>query len=194
MNGLDYAIVIIIVVGALAGLRQGMIGMFTSTIALVAAVFIASVYYPAAGTFVVHQFGANPTVASAIGFFALFGLVFVGIEVLGTMLTQLLYEASLGWANRLMGAIVGAGIAAAIMGLVVMMLAAVLPTDAAILRNSRLSASLMVYDQELVRFIPVNLKQAYEEKRAALVRYWIESEARLIENMAAPQPSPTVRK
>jgi len=43
-----------------------------------------------------------------------------------------------------------------------------------------------------VRYIPANVKQAYENKRAEIIRGWIEKETRLTESPAAsPLASPS---
>ena len=97
----------------------------------------------------------------------------------------------LSWADRLVGAALGATVAAIGAGLVVMLMAIVLPSDAQILRDSRLAPRLLLYNQELVRFIPDNVKQAYETKRAEIIRSWIEKEARLTEPVASPHASPS---
>ncbi len=70
-------------------------------------------------------------------------------------------------------------------GLVVTLMAVVLPSDAQILRDSRLAPRLLLYNQELVRFIPDDVKQAYETKRAEIIRGWIEKETRLTESPVA---------
>jgi len=73
-----------------------------------------------------------------------------------------------------------------------MLMAIVLPSDAEVLHNSQLAPRLLIYNQELVRFIPEDVKQAYETKRAQIIRSWIEKETRLTDpTVASPQASPT---
>ncbi len=92
----------------------------------------------------------------------------------------------------MIGAAVGATIMAVATGLVVMFMAVVLPADAAIIRDSSLAPRLLLYNQELVRYIPDDVKQAYETKRAEIIRGWIEKETRLTESpVASPQASPS---
>jgi membrane protein required for colicin V production len=192
MNGLDFAIVIALSVGAIYGLSHGAIRMLTSVVALFGGIYFASIYYPGAGSLIERQFGTNPTEASLIGYIVLFAALFFVIEIIGTMLTRMLHIVHLSWADRLIGAAMGATVVAISAGFIVTLMAVVLPADAQILRDSRLAPRLLLYNQELVRFIPDNVKQAYETKRAEIIRSWIEKETRLTEQpVASPQASPS---
>jgi len=191
MNGLDFALVIALSVGAIYGLSHGAIRMLTSVLALFGGVYFASVYYPGAGHLIEKQFGTSPVAASLIGYVVLFAALFFLIEVVGGMLMRMLNVVHMSWVDRLVGAVVGATIMAIGAGFVVMLMAIVLPSDAQILRDSQLAPRLLIYNQELVRFIPEDVKQAYETKRAEIIRGWIEKETRLTEPVASPHASPS---
>ena len=192
MNGLDFAIVIALSVGAIYGLSHGAIRMLTSVVALVGGVYFASVYYPNASGVIEKQFGVSPVAASLIGYLVLFGALFFVIEAVGGMLMRTLLVIHLSWIDRLVGSAVGATIMAIVTGIIVMLMAVVLPADAAIIRDSSLAPRLLLYNQELVRYIPEDVKQAYETKRAEIIRSWIEKETRLTESpVASPQASPS---
>ncbi len=90
MNGLDFAIVIALSVGAFYGLSHGAIRMLTSVLALAGGIYIASIYYPVAENLIEKQFGASPVAASLIGYLVLFGALFFVIEIIGNMLTRTL--------------------------------------------------------------------------------------------------------
>ena len=108
------------------------------------------------------------------------------------MLMRTLLVIHLSWIDRLVGSAVGATIMAIVTGIIVMLMAVVLPADAAIIRDSSLAPRLLLYNQELVRYIPEDVKQAYENKRAEIIRSWIEKETRLTESpVASPQASPS---
>jgi membrane protein required for colicin V production len=192
MNGLDFAIVIALSVGAIYGLSHGAIRMLTSVVALFGGIYFASLYYPNAGRLLEQQFGVSPAEASLIGYIALFAALFFVIEIVGTMLMRMLHVVHLSWADRLIGAALGATVVAVGTGFIVMLMAIVLPADAQILRDSRLAPRLLLYNQELVRFIPDDVKQAYETKRAEIIRSWIEKETRLTEPpVASPHAAPS---
>ncbi|HXN86235.1 MAG TPA: CvpA family protein [Candidatus Binataceae bacterium] len=192
MNGLDFAIVVLLAIGAIYGLSHGAIRMLTSVVALLGGVYFASLYYPGAGRLIETQFGANSVTASLVGYIVLFAAVFFVIELIGNSLVKTLTVVHLNWADRLIGSLLGATIAAIITGFVVMLMAIVLPSDAEVLHNSQLAPRLLIYNQELVRFIPDDVKEAYETKRAQIIRSWIEKETRLTDStVASPEASPT---
>ncbi|MGO9450854.1 MAG: CvpA family protein [Candidatus Binataceae bacterium] len=185
MNAFDFVVIAIVVFGAIHGLRHGLLTMITSFIALIAALYEASIYYAEAAGVVGHLFGANPTLATIIGYLAVFFIVFLAVQFVGGTIVTLLHLASLGWVDRLAGGVLGASLAAAIAGLVVMLLTTVLPANAALLRDSQSAPILLAYDAALVRYIPEEAKQAYENNRDVLMRAWIAEAAR-----AATQPQP----
>lgn len=190
MNGLDFAVVIALSIGAIYGLSHGAIRMLTSVVALFGGIYFASVYYPSAGRLIEAQFGAGPVTASLVGYIVLFAALFFVIEMLGNSMMRMLHIVHLNWADRFIGAALGGAVAATVSGLVVMLMAIVLPSDAEILRNSQLAPRLLMYNQQLIHFIPDNVKQAYETKRAEIIRGWIEKETRLTEPAASPQATP----
>nr|UXE46201.1 hypothetical protein Hi04_10k_c5981_00020 [uncultured bacterium] len=191
MNGLDFAIVIALSVGAIYGLSHGAIRMLTSVAALFGGIYFASIYYRGAGRLIEKEFATSPIAASLIGYIILFAALFFVIEMIGGMSMRTLQVVHLSWVDRLVGAAVGATVLAIVSGLAVMLMAIVLPADAQILRDSSLAPRLLLYNQELVRFIPEDVKQAYETKRAEIIRSWIEKETRLTEPpVASPHASP----
>jgi membrane protein required for colicin V production len=192
MNGLDFAIVIALSIGAIYGLSHGAIRMFTSVVALFGGIYFASMYYPNASALITREFATSPTTASVIGYLVLFAALFFVIEMVGTMAMRTLTVVHMSWIDRLIGAALGASIAAVATGMLVTLMAVVLPSDAQILRDSQLAPRLLLYNQQLVRFIPDNVKQAYEEKRSEIIRGWVDKETRLADAPAAsPQASPS---
>jgi len=194
MNGLDFAIVIALSIGAIYGLSHGAIRMFTSALALFGGIYFASIYYPNAAALIAKQFGTSPVVASVIGYLVLFAALFFVIEMVGATLMRTLMVVHLGWIDRLAGAALGASVAAVVAGMLVTLMAVVLPSGAQILRDSQLAPRLLLYNQQLVRFIPDDVKQAYEEKRAEIIRAWIEKETRLAGSSPAASPQVTPSK
>lgn len=194
MNGLDYVIVVVIAIAALHGLSRGALRMITSVAALVGGLYFASFYYPVVQPMIERPFGAGPNKSAALAFIIVFAGVFIVVEMAGTALMRLLHIVRLGWLDRLAGGVVGAAIGGIVMGLVVMLMAAVMPVDAEVLQRSELAPRLLVYNQALVNVIPSDLKDAYQAKRAEMIRYWLENEARLIEPMASPVATASVGK
>jgi membrane protein required for colicin V production len=197
MNGLDYAIIAAIGVGALYGLSRGALRMLTSVLSLVVAVYVASIKYEWVAGWVRHQFAANPTMSAVIGYAVIFVAVFAVIEIVGRMAIRAAEIAHLNWLDRLGGVLFGAAVAAALAGLAVMLMTAVMPADAPLLSRSQLARRMVAYNQTLLNYVPKEVKTAYETKTAALLHDWIkQAQKELSENAAgtaSPTPSPASR-
>lgn len=195
MNAFDYVVIGVTVAGAIYGLRQGLLRMITSAVALLASIFVASVYYSSAGEIAQHEFGSGATAASVIGFVLVFILIFSAIELAGTTAIRLVRVVHLSGADRLAGSVLGAALLAVVMGIVVILMAAVLPPDAPILRDSQLAPMLIEYNETLVRYIPDQAKEAYQSNRDNLMRYWIEEAEKTVTHTgASPAASPSASK
>lgn len=191
MNGLDYAIIAAIAVGALYGLSRGALRMLTSVLSLIVAAYVASIKYEWVAGWVRHQFAANPTMSAVIGYAVIFVAVFAVIEIAGRMAIRAAEIAHLNWLDRLGGLIFGAAIAAALTGIAVMLMTAVMPADARLLSQSQLARRTVAYNQTLLKYVPKEVKTAYEAKTAALLHDWIKQAHKEISEHAAGTASPT---
>ena len=77
MNAFDFVVLAAVVFGAIHGLRNGLLTMVTSLVALIAALYLASVHYSEAASIIARQLGSNPTLATVLGYVAVFLVVFV---------------------------------------------------------------------------------------------------------------------
>ncbi len=191
LNGLDYVAIVLFALGAIYGLQRGALRMVTSVVALAAAVYFASLYYTRAGAFAQTQLGSSQAVGAVVGYIAIFALIFTAVEIIGTSAIRLMQIVHLSPLDRLAGAILGAGIAAVFAGLAVMLMAAVLPPDAAILRNSQLVPMLLAYNEMLVGYIPGDARLAYERNRDDLMRYWVQNAMKGANSAPSPAASPS---
>ncbi len=191
MNGLDYVIIIAVAIGGLHGLRRGALGMITSVVSLLAGIYLASEYYERAAAIAGRLLGTSPNVSAVIGYIAVFAIVFIVVNAAGGFVAGVLYTIHLGWLDNLAGAAVGAAIVAIICGLAVMLMAAVLPSDAELLRDSKIAPILLTYEESLVAMIPGEVKDVYERHRDDLMRYWIETTLKAREATASPSATPS---
>jgi membrane protein required for colicin V production len=190
LNGLDYVGIVLFAVGAIYGLQRGALRMVTSVVALAAGVYFASLYYTRAGSFVETQFRSSHALGAVIGYVAIFALIFTVVEIVGSSAIRLMQIVHLSPLDRLAGGLLGAGIAAVVAGLAVMLMAAVLPPDAAILRNSQLVPMLLAYNEMLVGYIPGDARLAYERNRDDLMRYWVENAMKGANSAPSPAAPP----
>src|SRR5215472_15867362 len=194
MNAFDFVVLAVVAFGAIHGLRNGLLTMVTSLVAMVTALYLASVHYAEAAAIMARQFGTNPTLATVLGYVAVFLVVFIAVQFVGSTIVSVLTMASLGWIDRLAGGFLGGAIAAAVAGLAVMLLTTVLPANAALLRNSAAAPMLLAYDAMLVRYIPEEAKEAYQRNRDILIRAWIAEASKSTAGSApADSSSPTAR-
>ncbi len=196
MNVLDYALVVFVALGAIHGLRQGALRMLTSVISLGAAVYLAALHHARAGELIAREFGADPTVAAALGYVSVFVAAFAAVQVAGTIAINLVHLVNMGLLDRLAGSLLGAAVASALAGVAVMLLAAILPPNAELLTNSQLAPELLAYNEMLVTHIPAQARQAYEEGWVDRLRTWLRDEITALalpqaaSSGAQPAPSP----
>jgi uncharacterized membrane protein required for colicin V production len=195
MNGLDYFAVALFAIGAIYGLQRGALRMVTSVVSLVAAIYFASLYYSKAGAFAETQMGSSHTVGAVIGYVAVFALIFTAVEMIGSAAIRLLQIAHMSTLDRLAGGLLGSAIAAVFAGLAVMLMAAVMPPDAPLLRNSQLVPMLLAYNEMLIGYIPGDARLAYERNRDDLMKYWVQNATKGAGSApsAAAMPSPSAK-
>jgi membrane protein required for colicin V production len=186
LNGLDFVGVALLAIGAIYGLQRGALRMVTSVVALAAAIYFASIYYNKAGAFAETELGSSHTVGAVVGYVVVFALIFSAVEIIGSFTIRLIHVVHMNPLDRLAGGLLGAAVAGVFGGLIVMLMAAVLPPDAALLRNSQLVPMLLAYNEMLVGYIPGDAKLAYERNRDDLMRFWVQNAMK----DANPAPSP----
>ncbi len=191
MNGIDYVMVAIFAAGAIYGISRGAIRMLTSVVALGAAAYVASLDYARVGQIIATQFGTSPGASALIAYVAIFALIFAAVEVVGSSAIRLMRIVHLGPLDRLAGALLGAGVAASLAGLLVMLMAAVMPSDAGVLQQSQLVPMLLAYNQMLVGLIPGDARQTYERNRDELMKSWLLNAMKGASSAASPAASPT---
>ena len=172
MNGLDYAIIAIVALGALHGLTRGALRMATSILSLVLGIFAASLYYGRAAALAESYLKTSPTMSAVIGYVAVFAIVFIAIEFMGGRVINLVRMIHLTAADRLAGAAFGAVIGLILAGLMVVAITAVMPATPPLLRDSKLAPRVLQYNQALLAYVPPQVKISYEEKRTEMVQFW----------------------
>jgi len=177
MSQLDFLILAMFALGATYGLVRGALRMATSIVALIAGVYIASIYYPQVAGFAEREFALKPTTAAAVGYAVVFVAVFAVIAVAGGAFARLLHIVRLGWIDRLSGAALGVAATGAFAGLMLMTLTAILPTDTLFVSQSQFAPRVLRYTETLIAYVPAEVKEAYRSKRAELTRLWMESGA-----------------
>jgi uncharacterized membrane protein required for colicin V production len=174
MNGLDYLILVMIALGAIHGSSRGILRIASSLIALVAAVYLASLYSHRAGAYLTHAFSVRPGTGTALGYLIIFLTVMVVVAWGGSKLAELIRAVHMSWVDRLGGAVVGAAFGALVAGLVVVVVTVMLPVNAPFVRQSELAPRVLDYCHDLAGFVPEEVRDAYYYRESQLITYWNE--------------------
>ena len=174
LNGLDYAIIAIVGLGALYGLGRGALRMATSILSLALGLYAASMWYQRVGAYVEGQFKTSPTVSQAIGYAIVFLLVFVAIEFAGRRIIMLVNLVNLGCIDRLAGAVFGAVLGVVLAGLTIVAITAFSAPNPPMITDSQFAPTVLAYNEALLAYVPPEVKKEYETKREQVYRYWVE--------------------
>jgi membrane protein required for colicin V production len=172
LNALDYAIVAIVSFGALYGLSRGAIRMVASILSIILAIAAASAWYGRVGSLAQEHLNTSPTVSAIIGYAVTFLAVAALVGTAGQRIVRLAHVINLNLIDRFGGAVFGAALAAVFAGVDLLILAAVLPPDSSLIRDSRLAPRVLAYNEALETFVPPEMKELFQRKYDDLVRYW----------------------
>lgn len=186
MNWLDYVLLIIIGLSVLHGLSHGALRMLTSLLSFALGIYAASVWHGQAAKLAQAHLGTSPSSSEILGYAAVFVLIFVAVEAVGHRIIALAEVAHLNLLDRLAGAALGAVLGAIFAGLNILLLTALLPSNYPLVQNSELAPKILSYDRELMKYVPAQVQQAYQNKREQLTRYW---EAKQTGPVSAPKPT-----
>lgn len=108
MGVIDIVIVCLLGVGAILGLMKGFLKQLATLLGLVLGLLAARALYEVAAREVFSRLTDNLTVAQVLAFVAIWLLVPVLFWLVAALVSRLLEVVSLGWLNRLLGAVLGA--------------------------------------------------------------------------------------
>jgi membrane protein required for colicin V production len=151
VNWLDIVLIVVIGLATFIGLRKGIIRMALTLGGLVLGIFLAGRYYaPFAERLTLIS---SPTWAKV----AAFAIIFIGVMVVAALLSRLLEKVAsailLGWANHLVGAILGFIVGAMFCGAVLAIWAKYLGVSGA-MASSRIAPILLEYFPKVLLLLP----------------------------------------
>lgn len=164
MNGLDIALLVVLIFFFLRGIFRGFVKEVVGVLALVVAFVIASHYYPALGD-ALKAFIQNQDYRNTIGFEVVFLVTFFIISLLGLLVDKLISIAIPGWISGLIGACVGVGKGVVLAAVILMAATVFIRQDTPFFKDS-LTWPYMKGIVESVRdMTPQSLKDALAERR-----------------------------
>ncbi|MCQ2065585.1 MAG: CvpA family protein [Bacteroidaceae bacterium] len=114
---IDYIILIALGVSFVVGLTKGLIRQAFSLGGLIVGIICGAMLYRPGATFLTGKLGMEEHTAQVVAFIVILLLVPIAFGILGRLLSKLVHAASLGFADRVLGAVFGVLKCFVIMGL-----------------------------------------------------------------------------
>ena len=108
MNVIDIIVLLPICYGLIRGLMRGFVQELTTLVALIAAIIGTKLWAPNLAVWLTRYITTSPAVCQLIAWTLLFATIVLSLHFVGKVITRLLHAISLGWLNRLIGALFGA--------------------------------------------------------------------------------------
>jgi membrane protein required for colicin V production len=166
MNGLDWAIVAILVLSVLLAAAQGFLHEVISLAGVVVGYLLAAWEYwrvaPRLAPYV-----KSDAVAESVAFLAIFFAVVIAAGIIGRIARWLAREAGLGWADRVLGAVFGLVRGSAVVAVLVLALAAFAP-GSQMLGRSSLGGYFLVAARGMSWLAPATLRQKLRQGVTAM--------------------------
>lgn len=147
MTTLDIIILVVLGAGAIVGFSKGFLKQLASLLGLVAGLLIAKALYATVAERVFLPLTDSLTVAQGIAFVVIWLAVPLAFLLLASLLTKAMEAVSLGWVNRLLGAVLGALKAALLVSLLVCVVEYI-DTENTILKKTKKQESVLYYPME----------------------------------------------
>jgi membrane protein required for colicin V production len=161
MNLLDFILITVLVVALVRGLVRGVIRQVASLLGIVAGFVVAGHLYLRLFSLLRSSFPSIPHL-DLISYGALFAATWTAFVLLGLLAVRLSRVLLMGWADRILGALLGL-----FKGAVV---AVVLPATSSLLSRSLLAPYVQTTGYYMVQLTPEELRRRYRGKHAALIR------------------------
>jgi membrane protein required for colicin V production len=160
MNALDIILIVLAVVSLVYGLFKGLIIEIFTLLSLVLAFFCANMGYSYLAPEIKNQLGL-PAFEQVAAYAAIFLVVMVGVTLLGHLMRRLMRLVKLGWLDRLAGGGLGLVKAAVAGAVLVTLLTAFLPAEAALLQDSQLAPPFRFLAAYMVELLPQDFLREY---------------------------------
>lgn len=189
MNVTDVVIIVILLIGFFSGIGRGFVRGLLGLIALVVGIMIASGNYQRLADSVL-SFMPGHKGPEILGFVVIFLVVVLLVGLLGRIISRALRHVSLGWLDRLAGAILGVVVASVILSVILLVVAMAGLEDQKLLAESRMAPRVIGVTDVVVSILPADVRERIEEHYGKLRLQWQtvkQERARLVE---APTSGP----
>jgi len=195
MNVTDVVIIVVLLIGFFSGIGRGFVRGILGLIALVVGILIASGNYQRLADSVL-SFMPGKNGPEILGFVVIFLVVVLLVGLVGRIISRALKQVSLGWLDRLAGAILGIVVASVILSVILLVAAMADLEDQKLLVESRMAPRVIGVTDVVVSILPADARERIEEHYSKLRAKWEagrEERARLVEATAPRSPAPERR-
>ena len=171
MNVLDIVICVICGFCLVRGIFRGSIKEITSIVGVIAGFFVAYAYYPVVAKWL-SEFMADQSYLNIVSFILTFLILFFAVGFLGVIFKHLLKAAKWGWADRVVGGILGIVKAALIVSVLLVPLTTFLSEDASLVKDSVLAPYVTTASEKIVTVVPKDMKEKFWHNIKVLKASW----------------------
>ncbi|WP_456324319.1 CvpA family protein [Desulfonauticus submarinus] len=171
MNFLDIVFIIIITFFLLRGIYRGLVQEVSSIVALFLGFLLANKYWQNVLPYV-EKILPPSSWTNVISYFVVLLGVMLGVYIISTILKHILKIAFLGWLDKIAGGSLGLLKAIILCSIILMIMTSFLPTNAPVLKESKLAPYIHQVSNSLSALLPEELKNNFERKKLFWERKW----------------------
>ncbi len=168
LNSLDTAIVIVMLLCLLSGYFKGFFAEVFSIIGLLVSIVMAGRYYGLLAEKMITILRLKPLTDFVAFMFILFG-VMVAFAILRLVVKKTAVGVDMGWADHLLGVLLGAIKGLVFSSIVVFMIISIWGRDIGLIRHSRAVPVICRLSQVTVQLLPEKLQQRAEKYLPAII-------------------------
>ncbi|MBI9086660.1 MAG: CvpA family protein [Desulfobacterales bacterium] len=171
MNALDIVIAVILGFCLIRGIFRGLIKELSSIVGVLGGFYGAFTYYAQVAQ-LLSRWVSSSAYRNILSFFLIFCGVLLVVGIIGIVIKYLLRVVSLGWADRISGAVFGLLKAVLIASVLLVSLTAFLPRRAPIVADSVLAPHITMISEQMARVVSPEMKRSFDVKVAELKKLW----------------------
>lgn len=119
MQTIDISIAVLLVIGLISGLRDGLVKQVAGLAGLIGGLLLGRAFYIPVGELLTDTFGMSEQTAHITAFILILIVVPLLFSLVGWLVSKILSAICLGWANRLLGGLVGVLKCALLVGVII---------------------------------------------------------------------------
>ena len=171
MNLLDTVFAVILGYCLIRGVFRGLIKELSSIVGVMGGFYAAYSYYPYLARHLA-RWVTDPGYQRIISFLVIFVVVLLAVSFAGIVIKYLMNIAFLGWTDRICGLLFGSLKGVLIISVLLLVLTAFLPKNAAIIKQSWAAHHMIHVSAYLVKITPDEMKRSFSVKVKELKKSW----------------------